>query len=131
MRARLYDADGRDREVKLEPEMSSRVGAKQLLWIDVQGRERGDLDAVGSAVGLEPESLERLADPPDRADLTLYPEHIHLLLQVTEPPADDGQLDGAHLVRRPVDIVAGRNWVVTDPRRAARRARAVRRHDRG
>ena len=40
MRARLYDADGRDREVKLEPEMASRVGAKQLLWIDVQGRER-------------------------------------------------------------------------------------------
>ena len=113
MRARLYDADGRDREITLEPEMASRVGDKQLLWIDVQGRERADLDAVGNAVGLEPKSLERLAGPPERADLTLYPEHIHLVLQVTEPPGDDGHQDGAHLVRRPVDIVAGRNWVVT------------------
>jgi magnesium transporter len=113
VRARLYDADARDREIKLEPDMASRVGATQLLWIDVQGRERGDLDAVGSAVGLEPRSLERLADPPERADLTLYPEHIHLVLQVTEPPANDADLGGAQLVRRPVDILAGRDWVLT------------------
>ena len=62
-RARLYDAEGRDREVKLAPAMASRVGARQLLWIDVQGRERGDLDAVGSAVGLEARSLERAGRP--------------------------------------------------------------------
>jgi len=111
--ARLYDAEGRDRVVEVAPGMASKVGARQLLWIDVQGRERDDLDAVGSAVGLEARSIDKLADPPDRADLTLYPEHIHLVLQVTEPPADDGPLDGAQLVRRPVDILAGKDWVVT------------------
>ena len=57
----------------------------------MQGRERADLDAVASAVGLEARSLERLVEPPERADLTLYPEHIHLVLQVTEPPAADGR----------------------------------------
>jgi magnesium transporter len=93
--------------------MASRIEAKQLLWIDVQGREAGDLDAVGSAVGLEAHSLDRLAEPAERADLTLYPEHIHLVLQVTEPPADDDRKGGGHLIRRPVDIVAGRNWVAT------------------
>jgi magnesium transporter len=113
VRARLYDADGRDREIELEPGMAARVGAKQLLWIDVQGRGPSDLDAIGSAVGLDARSLDRLAKPPERADLTLYPEHIHLVLQVTEPPADDGRLDGAPVVRHPVDIVAGRDWVVT------------------
>jgi magnesium transporter len=93
--------------------MASRVGARQLLWIDVQGRERGDIEVVGRAVGLDARSLQRLIDPPERADLTLHPEHIHLVLQVTEPPTDDGRLDGAQLVRRPVDILAGRDWVVT------------------
>jgi Mg2+ and Co2+ transporter CorA len=93
--------------------MASKVGARQLLWIDVQGREHRELDAVASAVGLEARSLVKLVDPPERADLTLYPEHIHLVLQVTEPPEDDNQAGAAHLVRRPVDILAGKDWVVT------------------
>jgi magnesium transporter len=93
--------------------MASKVGANQLLWIDVHGRERRDLEAVASAVGLEARSLDKLVDPPERADLTLHPEHIHLVLQVTEPPAEDDQLGAAHLVRRPVDILAGKDWVVT------------------
>ena len=99
--------------VEVAPGMASKVGARQLLWIDVQGRERRDLDAVGSAVGLEARSLDRLVEPPERADLTLYPEHIHLVLQVTEPPADDSQAGPAQLVRRPIDILAGKDWVVT------------------
>ncbi len=111
--------------------MASRVGAKQLLWIDVQGRERADLDAVGNAVGLEPKSLERLADPPERADLTLYPEHIHLVLQVTEPPADRWS-PGRSATGPPPGRHRGRPELGRDhPRRAARRARPVRRHDRG
>ena len=93
--------------------MASRVGASQLLWIDLQGRRQADLDAIGSAVGLHGRSLDRLAHPPERADLTQYPEHIHLVLQVIEPPADPAHPDATPLVRRPVDIVAGHDWVVT------------------
>lgn len=92
--------------------MASRLGAKQLLWIDLHGRDRADLDSIGAAVGLDDRSLAHLADPPARADLTQHPDHIHLVLQSTEQgdPADGPD---PSLIRRPVDIMAGRDWVVT------------------
>ena len=63
-------------------------------------------------VGLEPSLVRRLASAPDRADLTAYPDHVHLVLQSMEAPGADA--DDPHTpVRRPIDIVAGRNWVVT------------------
>jgi Mg2+ and Co2+ transporter CorA len=61
-------------------------------------------------VGLEPDLVARLADSPVRADLTSYPDHIHLILVAMEPESEDA-ID--RLVRRPIDVVAGRNWVVT------------------
>ena len=62
-------------------------------------------------VNLEPNLVARLAEAPDRADLTAYPEHVHLIMVGIEPAADDG--DATRLVRRPIDVIAGRNWVVT------------------
>jgi Mg2+ and Co2+ transporter CorA len=52
----------------------------------------------------------RLLEAPERADLTAYPEHIHLILMAVEPASDD---DDSRLVRRAIDVIAGRNWVVT------------------
>jgi Mg2+ and Co2+ transporter CorA len=51
-----------------------------------------------------------LGDSPERADLTSWPDHIHLILIALEPASDD---DATKLVRRPIDVVAGRNWVMT------------------
>jgi hypothetical protein len=50
--ARLYDADGRDREIDVEPGIADRVKDRQLLWIDVEGREPADLGVLTSAVGI-------------------------------------------------------------------------------
>jgi magnesium transporter len=91
--------------------MAQRLGERQLLWIDVDGRAANDLDAVGAAVGLEDGLIERLADPPRRADLTQYAAHLHLVLQAIEPPGDTD--DGQTLVQRPLDLVAGHDWVVS------------------
>jgi magnesium transporter len=111
-RARLYDADGQDRELALGEASADRIGERQLLWIDLDGREAADLEAVARAVGLERPLEKRLASAPDRADLTSYPDHIHLVLQSMEPAPADAK-DPATPVRHPIDIVAGRNWVVT------------------
>jgi Mg2+ and Co2+ transporter CorA len=60
---------------------------------------------------MEPGLVAHLANSPSRADLTAYPDQLHLTLISMEPAAAD---DPAHApVRRPIDIVAGRNWVVT------------------
>lgn len=111
LRARLYDADGRDREISIEDATSDAIGSRQLLWIDLDGRRPDDLAAVAEAVKLDPILVRRLATEPTRADLTSYPAFVHLTLQSLEPAPDD---DGTGLpVRRAIDIVAGRDWVVT------------------
>jgi Mg2+ and Co2+ transporter CorA len=52
-----------------------------------------------------------LGDAPERADLTVWPNHIHLILLAIESAADDGT--ATRLARRPLNVVAGRNWVLT------------------
>ncbi len=67
---------------------------------------------MAAAVGLDRPLVARLADEPTRADLTQHADHVHLVLQAMEPPADpDGEDQDPH--RRALDIVAGHGWVVT------------------
>jgi magnesium transporter len=87
-----------------------KLGDRQLLWIDLEGRRRADLDRIAAIVGLAPGLVGRLIEAPERADLTAYPDHIHLILMAVEPASGD---DAEQLVRRPIDVIAGRNWVVT------------------
>jgi magnesium transporter len=102
--------------------MADALKTDQLLWIDVVGRDPDDLQRIGDAVGLERSTLARLHEPGDRADLTQSPRHIHLVLQDIEVNGTDdatklarsaGDPDAASLRRHSVDIVAGRDWVVT------------------
>ncbi len=44
--------------------------------------------------------------------MTSYPEHVHLILQSMESDEPAAGEPGT-LTRRPIDLVAGRNWVVT------------------
>jgi magnesium transporter len=82
------------------------------LWIDLDKRSANELAAVGAAVGLEPNLVERLVQEPARADLTQYVDHLHLVLEAMELPDDDAG-DKRTPVRRALDIVAGHDWVVT------------------
>lgn len=93
--------------------MAARLGARQLLWIDLEERTDEVLEAVADAVGLERRLLTRLRTAPERADLTQYPDHIHLVLQGLDRSETDSESGDAPLVRRPVDVVAGRDWVLT------------------
>jgi Mg2+ and Co2+ transporter CorA len=55
--------------------------------------------------------VDRLAAPSKRADLTQYAGAVHLvLLAIDRDAAGD---TGSDPVARPIDIIGGRNWVVT------------------
>ena len=116
IRARLYDADGRDRDIDLEPGRADRIKDRQLLWIDVEGRDQADLETLTSAVGIGRHLAGRLAEERGRADLTQYSHHVHLVLETMEAAArrDEAPNGGdADPERRELDVVAGHNWVVT------------------
>ena len=66
---------------------------------------------MAAATGMEAGLVDRLAAPSKRADLTQYAGAVHLVLLAIDPEADgDTESDP---VARPIDIVGGRNWVVT------------------
>jgi magnesium transporter len=103
--------------------MARKLDDHQLLWIDLDRREPAELQAVAAAVGLDEVQAARLANAPKRVDLTQHPEHIHLVLEAMEAPAGRGGpaataavapiLGDAAPARRTIDVIAGRNWVVT------------------
>jgi magnesium transporter len=89
-----------------------------LLWIDVAGRDRADLEAVAAAVDIGPALVDRLGTEGGRADLTQYPDHIHLVLESMGRPevvTDDQPTarEPPRPERHEIDLVAGRDWVVT------------------
>jgi len=59
---------------------------------------------------LVPELTARLATSGRRPDLTKFEDHLHLALLAMEPVATDGD---AELRARTIDVVGGRNWVLT------------------
>jgi magnesium transporter len=91
--------------------MAARLEDHQLLWIDVDRRDREELSRVAAATGMDEALVRRLAEPSSRADLTQYADYIHLTLLAIDPgAAEDAAGDP---VARPIDIIGGRNWVVT------------------
>jgi magnesium transporter len=87
--------------------MAKGLKDRQLLWIDSSDRQGGALDPVATALDLDGAQITRLVRPPKNVDLTQFADHIHLVMEAMESPADAGA--GRHTI----DIVAGRNWVLT------------------
>ena len=107
-RARLYDADGHDTEVELTEGVTGRLGKRRLLWVDADREAGHDLATIGHLLDLEPGLVERLQASAGHADLTKYEDHLHLILESMEPAAD-----GEAAVTRSIDVVGGRDWVLT------------------
>jgi magnesium transporter len=100
--ARLFDADGADREVDLEESVIKRLTDRQLLWVDLAGDDEAELRRIADLFGLERQSVQNLLDPiGPRVDvLENYFEVDVVALTVDERAV-------------PMDFLAGKNWVVT------------------
>jgi magnesium/cobalt transport protein CorA len=105
IRAVLYDAKGDDRVIALDRD-DIRVSDDRLLWIDLDDRNPDDLRLAAAAVGLEPQGLERLSRDDRRARILRLPDRVVLTLGAVD--SDDREAS-----RREIDIVLGRNHVIT------------------
>lgn len=114
VRVRLYDAHGHDRDVHLQDGLAAGLKAQQLLWVDLDGRTTSQLAGGAAAVGLDDTLVKRVARAPVRADLTQHEDHIHLALLAMEGSTDAATRPrGEAPVAHGVDVLAGRNWVMT------------------
>jgi magnesium transporter len=108
-RARLYDADGRDRDVVLTPGLADKLKSRQLLWIDVDSRDPGRFEAVIGALDVPERVAARILEDLSRAAVIRFKDGIHLTVEAIEA---DGDEDDRYRARE-LDILAKRNIVVT------------------
>jgi Mg2+ and Co2+ transporter CorA len=105
--ARLFDADRTDRQLGFDDAIKTRLGSRQLLWIDVVGELEAEQGrALAERFKLEADTAGALTRGRGGPGLELHGRHFHLRV-VAEPD-----------VRQPdelpwLDIVAGPNVVIT------------------
>jgi magnesium/cobalt transport protein CorA len=104
IRAVLYDASGKDRDVDLDGEI--RISDDQLLWIDLDTRDPDELRTAAAAVGLEAEALSRLSREDRQARILRLSDRVVLTLGAVDPDDDEA-------TRREIDIVIGVNHMIT------------------
>ncbi len=108
--ARLFDAEGRDREVASWADAIASIKKHQLLWIDVDRDQADDVLAeLTDTLGLDARELVRVGKDSGTARSTRTSDYLHLTIQAFEPSADGSIPDAP----TELDIVAGNNVVVT------------------
>ena len=80
LRAVLYDAKGRDREVDVRRGLADELGEHHLLWIDVDGRDPEAIASLVDLFALPDETASVLASDESAAQLLRYPDRVHLRL---------------------------------------------------
>lgn len=104
LRAFLYDAEGRDRDVSLDELVVEQLSDMELLWIDVPDVE--DLPRVAAALGLAEETVAAIREPSSEPLVFVQDGYVHIaVLAPGEGPVGH---DPSWL-----HCLVGSNWVVT------------------
>ena len=118
IQAYFYDADGRDRQIRLEDVSIDALISDNLLWVDIDSRDRDQLERVRSLLSLRPDVWK--PDDPSRPQLENYGDYFRFSV-CTAPTADrigeerpsapveESGVPGS--VR--VDFVVSERWLVT------------------
>jgi magnesium transporter len=117
----LYDAEGHDRDVGIDPQMLEQLHERALLWIDVQGRCEDDIRRVAAILSLDRASVADLLKPRPTPRLDNYGAYVQFSLFVSPDAAKSGSASNetadteahARPERSPLDFVVGHNWVLT------------------
>ncbi len=110
----LYDADGHDQEVDLDEQCVAGLCDRNLLWVDVQGRERGDLERLIELFSLDAGSLHALLNPQEAPYLDNYGKYFQF--DVVALAREEGENGERALTKnRPVhlDFLVGPLWIIT------------------
>lgn len=117
LRATLYDADGTDRNVELTEGLAAKLGKRQLLWVDVDGRDDDAINRLERALDFPQDVARHLTEPPGNARLLRYPGLVQLRIVALQPdeskPGRSASGRPTTVATAPIDIVGGANLVVT------------------
>ena len=103
----LYDASGTDEEIKLEDVDLKKVKNNQLLWIDVQRRDRALIENILAKLDLRQCSVNSILNIAERPKIDIFDDFYRFFIVSVKFN------DNEKLQRVPIDYIVGRNFVVT------------------
>lgn len=114
LRAFLYDADGRDEELPV-PDRLPALEERQLLWVDAVGRGEATLGALTRLFHLDAASARDLAGEGSCPLLNRRGEYFHCALWAIadREPAERRDAPPPALEGVRLDLLIGRNWLIT------------------
>jgi magnesium transporter len=107
LQAYLYNADGTDQEVEFNEKIVKKLNDRQLLWVDITGREEEDVESVASILKLNKQSVKNLLNPVDRPRLDIYGDYFQIYAIALEQEKKNKYKPV------PLDLFCGANYVVT------------------
>ena len=112
IRAFLYDAQGHDEEIAAPSGSLPSIEENQLLWLDVVGRDEGDLDELRQLLALPDGVAQELRNPRKSSALNNYGEYFHAsVLTLCDPEHAEATLKPPRTVQ--LDLLVGKNWLAT------------------
>jgi magnesium transporter len=114
IRAFLYNADGHDQEVEADEKCVAALDERTLLWVDVDSRERDDVDRLVRLFSLDRGSARELLNPQEAPYLDNYGEYFQFDV-VALSSGTNGDLERALTKRHPIhlDFLVGPRWIIT------------------
>ena len=122
----LYDADGKDREVRLDEVDVRALESHNLLWIDLDGEDASEVKRIAASLGVEPDAVS-VAGNEEPPSLENYREYFRIVVDAAPSHlADDvgedsrpaaiieggnGERSGAGSVR--IEFFVSRSWLLT------------------
>ena len=113
IKAYLYNADGHDRPVDLDDRCMSELEERNLLWIDVLGRDRTELENLARLLDLNPGSLRALLRPQDELYLDNYGEYFQFDVAALSAGENGEGPRFRQFHPVPLEFLVGGRWVVT------------------
>jgi magnesium transporter len=107
LQAYLYNADGTDQEIEFDEKLIRKLTDRQLLWVDISGREEQDIESVAAILKLNKQSVKNLLNPLDRPRLDIYGEYFQVYAVALE------QEKKSKYKPVPLDLFCGPNYVIT------------------
>ena len=114
IRAFLFDANGHDQEVQLDEQCITEFNERSLLWLDVQGRERGEMERIVGLFSLDRGSLRELLNPQEALYLDNYGEYFQFnVIRLADANERTGERALTKQRSEHLEFLVGPRWIVT------------------
>ena len=106
LRAYLYDGEGADGEVELNDALLGGLNDHQLLWVDVQGVERGNLARLAKMFDWHKDTVYNLTQPRRAPRIEYFSQYVQASVDAIHDEDKSYRVATLH-------FIIGKNYVLT------------------